>query len=158
MIGNGPARFGIEDATCEFIFFTGASMLIHGSCHCGQIRYEATVDPARTTICHCSDCQKLTGSAYRVSIPAEDGTFRLLAGQPSVYVKVGDSGSRRAQAFCPNCGSPLYTYDADHPRSYGLRVGTIDERAALVPRKQKWCRSAQAWTQDLAGLDSREAE
>jgi hypothetical protein len=133
-------------------------MQVHGSCHCGHIRYEATVDPERATICHCTDCQKLTGTAYRVSVPAEEGSFRLLTGHPSVYVKLGDSGARRAQAFCPNCGSPLYTYDADTPKIYGLRVGCIDERAALVPRKQKWCRSALAWTESLANMERREAE
>jgi hypothetical protein len=133
-------------------------MQVHGSCHCGHIRYEAAVDPQRTTICHCTDCQKLTGTAYRVSVAADEGSLRLLAGQPSVYVKLGDSGARRAQAFCPNCGSPLYTYDADDPKIYGLRVGCIDERTALVPRKQKWCRSALAWTESLANMERRETE
>ena len=133
-------------------------MQVHGSCHCGSIRYEAVVDPERTGICHCTDCQKLTGSAYRVSVPANEGSFRLTAGKPSIYVKVGDSGSKRAQAFCPTCGSPLYVYAADDPRVYGLRVGCIDERATLVPRKQKWCRSALKWTESLAGIERREAE
>jgi hypothetical protein len=133
-------------------------MRVHGSCHCGLVRYEAVVDPHRTAICHCTDCQKLTGSAYRVSVPAEEGSFQLLAGKASVYIKIGDSGGRRAQAFCPNCGSPLYTYDADDPKVYGLRVGCIDERALLIPRKQKWCRSALPWTERLADLERREAE
>jgi hypothetical protein len=133
-------------------------MQVHGSCHCGAIRYEAVVDPGRAGICHCTDCQKLTGSAYRVSIPAQEGSLRVLAGEPAVYVKVGDSGARRAQAFCGNCGSPLYAYDADEPRVHGLRVGCIEERAMLVPRTQKWCRSALPWTQSLGELPRREEE
>ena len=133
-------------------------MEVHGSCHCGSVKYEAVVDPARTTICHCTDCQNLTGSAYRVSVAAIVGSFRLTTGRPTVYVKVGDSGSRRAQAFCSNCGSPLYTYDADNPKTYGLRVGCIAERAALVPRKQKWCRSALKWTESLSGIERLETE
>lgn len=133
-------------------------MQVHGSCHCGSIRYEASVDPERTAICHCTDCQKLTGTAYRVSVPAEEGSFRLTAGEPAIYVKIGDSGARRAQAFCRTCGSSLYVYDADRPKIYGLRVGCVDERAALVPRKQKWCRSALAWTVSLASMERRDAE
>ena len=133
-------------------------MQIHGSCHCHSVQYEAVVDPERTTICHCTDCQNLTGSAYRVSVPAIEGTFRLTAGKPSIYVKVGDSGARRAQAFCPNCGSPLYTYAADDPKIYGLRVGCISERKALVPRKQKWCRSALKWTESLAAMEREQAD
>ena len=133
-------------------------MQVHGSCHCGSVKYEALVDPQRTGICHCTDCQELTGSAYRVSVPAIEGSLRLACGTPAVYVKVGDSGSRRAQAFCSNCGSPLYAYDADNPKVYGLRVGCIAERAMLVPKKQKWCRSALDWTQSLAGLERQETE
>ena len=133
-------------------------MQVHGSCHCGNIRFEAEVDPEHTTICHCTDCQKLTGSAYRVSVPAKEGSFRLAAGEPAIYVKTGDNGARRAQAFCPNCGSPLYTYAADDPRIYGLRVGGITEREALVPRQQKWCRSALAWTAELSGMPGREKD
>ncbi|WP_411881894.1 GFA family protein [Polaromonas sp. YR568] len=131
-------------------------MQVHGSCHCGGIRYEATVDPDHTTICHCTDCQKLTGSAYRVSVPAVEGSFQLLAGEPRIYVKTGDNGARRAQAFCPDCGSPLYTYAVDDPGIYGLRVGCIAEREALVPRLQKWRRSALRWTENLAGMAQRE--
>jgi hypothetical protein len=133
-------------------------MQVHGSCHCRSIQYEAVVDPEWTAICHCTDCQKLTGSAYRVTVRAVEGSFGLICGEPSVYVKVGDAGSRRAQAFCPNCGSPLYTYDADHPEVYGLRVGCIEERQALTPRRQKWCRSALPWTGNLAGMPRREKE
>lgn len=122
------------------------------------MKYEALVDPKKTFLCHCTDCQNLTGSAYRVSVPAVEGSFRLVSGTPTVYVKLGDSGSRRAQAFCPNCGSPLYTYDADDPKVYGLRVGCIAERAELVPTKQEWCRSALAWTQNLSGIERQETE
>jgi len=133
-------------------------MEVHGSCHCGGVQYEAQVDPERTAICHCTDCQKLTGSAYRVSVPAIEGSFRLARGKPAIYVKVGDRGSRRAQAFCSNCGSPLYTYDADNPKIYGLRVGCIVEHEALIPRKQKWCRSALRWTENLSAIERLDTE
>ncbi len=128
-------------------------MQVHGSCHCGQIRFEAQVEPDRTSICHCTDCQKLSGSAFRVTVFANPGSFRLLSGQPSTYVKLADSGARRAQVFCPNCGSSLYVYDADNPTLYGLRTGCLDERAALVPRRQIWCRSAMTWTDDLSEIE-----
>jgi len=131
-------------------------MQVHGSCHCGNIRFEAEVDPGKTAICHCTDCQQLTGTAYRVSVPAAQGSLRLITGEPAVYVKTADSGVKRAQAFCPNCGSPLYAYtpddSPDDARIYGLRVGCIAEREALVPTRQKWCRSALRWTADISGL------
>lgn len=129
------------------------TMKVHGSCHCGDVRFVAEVAPERTSICHCNDCQKLTGTAFRVSTPALPGTFSLVQGEPKVYVKVAESGSRRAQAFCPACGSPLFTYDADSPAAYGLRVGVLAERRQLCPTWQKWGDSALDWTQDLAELE-----
>jgi len=133
-------------------------MKVHGSCHCRGITYEAEVDPGRVAICHCSDCQALTGSAYRVSVPVQIADFTLLAGTPKIYVKMGDSGARRAQAFCPDCGSPLYTCALDNPVTYGLRTGCIAERDQLIPRRQKWCRSALVWTMHIDGIPKSERE
>ena len=59
-------------------------MRIDGGCHCGYIRYEAEADPEKTTICHCTDCQTLSGSSFRVvagGIPQDQ--FRMLSGQPA---------------------------------------------------------------------------
>ena len=133
-------------------------MKITGSCHCGAIRYRAEIDPARVTICHCTDCQKLTGTAYRVSVGTGRESFVLEHGTPKVYVKTADSGAERAQLFCAECGSPLLTYDLATPDTYGLRVGCIDQRRQLMPSKQIWCRSALPWSMDIAALPRREGE
>jgi len=74
-------------------------MKVHGRCHCGELVYEAEVDPAQASICHCLDCQILTGTAYRVSVPAKAEHFRILSGVPKIYVKTAESGNPRAQAF-----------------------------------------------------------
>ena len=83
------------------------SMQVHGACHCGAIAFEAVVDPARVTICHCTACQNLTGTAYRVTVAASAEGFRLTRGSPKTYIKVADSGNKRAQVFCAECGSHL---------------------------------------------------
>ncbi|MDN3922356.1 GFA family protein [Roseateles violae] len=127
-------------------------MRVTGSCHCGAIAYEAEVDPARVVLCHCSDCQRLSGCAYRVSIATTRQRLRLLRGEPACYVKQADSGARRAQEFCAACGSPLFTYDLATPDRMGLRVGCIDQRQALRPARQIWCRSALPWAMDIAAL------
>jgi hypothetical protein len=135
-----------------------ARMKVQGSCHCGSVRYEAVVDPARVSVCHCTDCQRLTGSAFRVTVPALRSDFLLLQGSPSTYVKTADSGARRVQVFCANCGSPLYTYGEGHPERLGLRVGCIDQRRQLVPRLQVWCDSALDWAMDLRGVPRRQRD
>jgi hypothetical protein len=130
-----------------------------GGCHCGAVRYEADVDPERVTICHCTDCQELTGTAYRVSVPTRREDFRLLSGAPKTYIKTAESGRKRVQAFCADCGAPLYAHAMeDNPATYGLRVGTLDRRRELAPRKQIWCRSALPWSRDISALPTRERE
>ncbi len=127
-------------------------MHIEGACHCGYITYEAEVDPDAVNICHCTDCQTMSGSAYRVNVRSAKGAFKLKSGQPKIYIKTAESGNRRAQAFCPECGTPIYATDADKPEVYGIRVGTVRQRAELRPRRQIWCRSAQDWVTNLESL------
>jgi len=124
-------------------------MKIDGGCHCGNITYVAEIDPEKVTICHCTDCQMLTGSAFRVVVRAPRDKFELRGGKPKTYIKTAESGARRVQAFCPECGTPVYSAAAEDPQEFGLRIGTIRQRAELRPRKQIWCRSALGWAMDL---------
>ena len=132
-------------------------MTIDGKCHCGFITFEAEADPAKTAICNCTDCQALTGGAFRVTIPAESGTFRLLSGEPSLYVKTADSGAKRRHAFCPRCGSPIYaTGLGDDPKPYSLRFGTVRQREHFAPSVQIWTRSQHPWVNHLADIPAFE--
>jgi len=135
------------------------SLQVHGSCYCGAITFEAAVDPARVTICHCTACQNLTGTAYRVTVAASAEGFRLTRGSPKTFIKVADSGNKRAQVFCAECGSHLYAHAAvENPERLGLRVGCLRERSALVPRKRIWCKSALPWSENLEGLQEMDRE
>lgn len=127
-------------------------MQVHGKCHCGRVSYVAEIDPQDVSICHCSDCQMMTGSAYRVSVRAPEATFRLLGALPKTYIKTAESGTKRAHAFCPDCGTPAYSSAVENPPTYSLRVGCLEERAQLPPRKQIWCRSAVPWSSDLTQI------
>ncbi|MGI9626194.1 MAG: GFA family protein, partial [Longimicrobiales bacterium] len=126
-------------------------MKIEGACHCGEIRYEAEVDPEKVALCNCTDCQTLSGSAFRVNVFVDESNLRFLSGDPVEYVKTGESGNQRAQAFCGVCGTGLYATSAgEGPRVYGLRVGTSSQRDQLVPKGQAWLRSRLDW---LSALD-----
>ncbi len=121
-------------------------MKIDGSCHCGSITYEAEIDPKGVYVCHCTDCQAISGSPYRwaVTIPAEH--YTLLTGTPKTYVKTAESGITNHQVFCPDCASPLYSTSPDKSsKSFNVRLGTARQRAELRPRNELWCQSAQAW-------------
>ncbi len=134
-------------------------MKIDGGCHCGHITYEAEVDPEKVVICNCTDCQTLSGSAFRTVAFSDEGTFKLLSGKLKSYVKTGDSGNQRAQAFCPECGSPIYAAAVgEDVKVHGIRVGTTRQRDALIPKRQIWASSAHAWTDDIASLPSTDKQ
>lgn len=134
-------------------------MHIDGSCHCGLVRYEADVDPGEVTICHCADCQRLTGTAYRVTVSAPRENFHIISGDPKEYVKIADNGRRRMQYFCSNCGSPIYTTgELEDAEQVGIRLGTINQRHELKPSAQFWCASDLSWAQDLHTLPRHSAD
>ena len=85
-------------------------MKVTGQCQCGAIRYEAEIDPAKVSACHCTDCQQFSGAPYRVGVPAPKESFRLLSGTPKIYVKTAESGNKRRQAFCGTCGTQLWDF------------------------------------------------
>jgi len=132
-------------------------MNITGKCHCGEIKYEAEINKNMVGICHCTDCQSLSGSAFRVIALTVSDKFKLISGELKSYVKIAESGSKRTQTFCPNCGSPIYSSSPTNPE-YSIRVGTIDQRSQLVPKFQLWHRSAQPWVPAISGAGVKEQE
>jgi len=135
-------------------------MKIDGSCSCGAITIEGEGDPERTQICHCTDCQKGTGTAFRVSIPVPGDTFKI-TGQPTIFIKTtADSGKPRAQAFCGACGSPIFSTSVGEGRqpSYNVRVGILRQRDQLTPRRQQWWRSARPWVTTLGSVPKVEKQ
>lgn len=134
-------------------------MKIEGGCVCGHISYEADVDPDQVGLCNCTDCQVFSGSAFRVGVPAPESDFRLLSGDLKVYIKTAESGGRRVQAFCPECGTHLYsTSTGEGPKVLRLRTSTARQRDLLPPKRQGWMRSAQTWLRDLPNLPGSEKQ
>jgi hypothetical protein len=106
-------------------------------------------------ICHCGDCQTLTGSTFRtVALTYEDTfKFKLLSGE------LGEAGAKRQQSFCPECGTPIYSGTVgEGPKVHAIRVGTARQRDELVPKKQLWFRSAQRWVTDLGSVPKIEKQ
>ena len=134
-------------------------MKIDGKCHCGHITYNAEIDPNTVGICHCADCQSLSGSAFRTVVPAERGAFNLLSGEPSIYLKTGESGAQREQSFCPKCGSPIYsTSVGEGLKVYIIRLGTVRQRDDLPPKLQLWHGSALPWLPGLSAIPTTEKQ
>ena len=112
-------------------------MDVDGKCLCGKIQYEAEIDPNTTTICHCTDCQINSGTAFGYVVGVVNESFKLLEGEMSFYIKLADSGAKRELAFCGKCGTRIYARPVDGKSSFfGLRVGTIRQIRDLQPKRQ----------------------
>jgi hypothetical protein len=125
-------------------------MHIDGACHCGAITFNAEIDPSRVMVCHCTDCQVLSGAPFRAVVVAPIGKFAV-RGTPKSYIKVAQSGNRRAQMFCGECGTPLFATAPENATSVVIRLGCVTQRAELRPSAQIWQHSALPW---LSGLTS----
>jgi hypothetical protein len=133
-------------------------MKVEGACHCGYVTFTAEVDPETAGICHCTDCQTISGSAFRTTVRSLPGKLEILSGTPTLYIKkTAESGNPREHAFCPRCGTSIYaTAVGPEPRAYSVRLGTLRPRGAIVPKRQIWMRSRAQWLDvldELAPLD-----
>jgi hypothetical protein len=117
-----------------------------GGCLCGAVRYRTTGRPERTTACHCTFCQRLTGSAFgiwvtfRIDNVAFDGDAR------QAYEHRSDESGRWIRAeFCARCGTTLGSTLEKGSGLYAIVGGTYDDTSWLSPEKHIWTRSAQPW-------------
>jgi hypothetical protein len=125
---------------------------IDGQCHCGRVRYTATIDPNNVSVCHCTDCQAISGSAYRTTLRVLEADFEM-TGTVKTYQKVAASGNLRNLVFCPECGTQMYGVLAEGgPKIISIRLGTTNQRAQLPPKRQIWGHSAMPWIHDLEGV------
>jgi hypothetical protein len=120
-----------------------------GACLCGALRYEITEPPTMAYACHCTDCQRLTSSAFSLAITVPDSAFRLVKGEPRLLQKTAESGRVVTRWVCAECGCWL-TSSPQPGASTGemirrVRAGTLDDTSWLKPTAHFWTRSKQPW-------------
>ena len=134
-------------------------MKITGGCHCGDIQYEAEIDESKVMLCHCTDCQEISGAPYR-GVVVTTGEHLQLRGDIKDYVKTtANSGNPRAQSFCAQCGTHIYATSVAEPgtkedpatKKYNLRLGTVHQRDQLSPTIEMWCDSREKWVTPIDG-------
>lgn len=123
-------------------------MQIDGACHCGAVTFTAQIEPSRVMVCHCSDCQVLSGAPFRAVVAASTETLKV-HGKTKSYIKVAQSCNRRAQVFCPECATPLWATAPEKATSVVIRLGCVRQRAQLRPAVQIWQHSSMPWLPEL---------
>jgi hypothetical protein len=121
----------------------------NGGCLCGALRYEITRVPIAVYTCHCTNCQRLLGSAFSLSFIVADEAFRLLGGEPRPIQRVTDSGRTAIRWICPECATIICSGSKPgQPSPIAFRrvqAGTLDDTSWLRPTAHFWTRSAQPW-------------
>lgn len=100
-----------------------------GSCRCGQVRIEVSAPPLVTMACHCRTCQKMSSSAFSVSMAVPAEGFRVIAGDT---VAGGPQGETE-HAFCPNCLSWMFTRSAGPEDTVNVRTAMLDAPDGFAP-------------------------
>jgi len=115
----------------------------HGGCLCGLIRYRVTDEPLTLYACHCTDCQRRTGSAFALSMVVPKGALELLRGEPRRYAVTSSDGRQKNGRFCGECSTRLWGEPLKFPQVAVLQPGTLDDTSWLWPIGHIWTRSAQ---------------
>ena len=114
-----------------------------GGCNCGAVRFEVTGPLERASYCHCTRCQRRTGSAASAQAhPATDG-LRILAGEHQLRAWKPEHGGEKW--FCGRCGSALFACNPTHPDALGIRMGAFDRDPGIRPSVRQFVRYAAAW-------------
>ena len=130
---------------------------VEGGCACGAVRYRLKAAPPFVYTCHCSDCQKLTTSAFTLSAPVPRADVEILQGELKVWTRTTtQSGLPTDQHVCSKCGVRIFSEPPPAPDRVTLRLGTLDDTSWLRPAAAIWMKSAQPWfipTPDMLTFD-----
>jgi hypothetical protein len=117
-----------------------------GGCTCRYVRYRMSSKPLIVHCCHCSWCQRETGSAFVLNAMIEADRVELTAGEVAIVDTPSNSGKGQRISRCPRCHVALWsTYAGGGEALRFVRVGTLDEPAALPPDIHIFTASKQPW-------------
>jgi hypothetical protein len=122
-----------------------------GGCQCGRVRYLFTGEPLMLAICHCTECQRQSGSAFGMSMIVPDANLSV-EGELKSFERSSDSGRPVRCYFCPECGTRIYHKVTYVQGMTNLKPGTLDDTSWLAPRVQSWTSTKQPWVPLVDGL------
>ena len=120
-----------------------AALPLTGGCLCGAVRFEVTEEPEYASYCHCTRCQRRSGTAASANARAEAGAVRVLRGEDELRVWLPEAG--REKIFCARCGSALFSRDPGSEDYTGVRLGAIDGDPGIRPESHAFVAYAASW-------------
>lgn len=118
--------------------------VLSGTCLCGQVQISVRGAPLRVGICHCTDCRKVSGSAFTF--------YAIWPAQQFEYL--GETSEFRGRCFCPRCGSHLFSVDDQEAE---IQLGIVSEApTSLVPSYELWVKRREPWLRAIEGAEQYE--
>jgi len=117
--------------------------VLNGGCGCGAVRFEIARPLVSAGYCHCTRCQRRTGTASSANARAEPGTVRVVAGEAELRVWAPQGG--REKLFCGRCGSALFSRELGTSDLTGVRLGAIDGDPGIRPQSHQFVAYAAPW-------------
>ena len=117
---------------------------ISGGCLCGAVRFALSERPTHAGYCHCTRCQRRTGTASSAQARIDACTFRLTAGEESLSAwRHPDGGFEKC--FCRTCGSHLLSRNPDDASQMSIRMSAFDEDPGVRPSWRTYVAYAAPW-------------
>ena len=129
---------------------------LEGGCSCGAVRYRLGSAPMFVHCCHCRDCQQQTGSAFVLNALVEADRVGLLSGSPDETILPTDNGRQQKVYRCPACKIAVWSVYGGADKLRFVRVGTLDDPAALTPDVHIYVRSKPPWVKLPDGVPAFE--
>jgi hypothetical protein len=114
-----------------------------GACLCGGVRFEVDQPLAEAGYCHCTRCQRRTGTASSAQARVVPGSFRIVAGEELVRTWTPERGF--SKSFCSVCGSALYSTSPVDPEAVAVRLGVFDGDPGIRPQYHQRVETAAVW-------------
>ena len=125
---------------------------LDGHCMCGSITYSCDADPVATAVCHCTECQRQTGTAFSIVVGLPADALDVKGDTLAMFKTPGDAHEGETERnFCSACGSPIFSMSPAIPGVAWLKAGTLDDTSWLEPQMEVWGRSAQPWVPAVEG-------
>jgi hypothetical protein len=116
---------------------------LSGKCGCGAVRFEVSAPFVAAVYCHCTRCQRRTGTAASANAIAEPGSVRILAGEDDLHVWAPEAGFEKV--FCGRCGSALFSRAPGTVEYTGVRLGSVDGDPGVRPQWRQYVAYAAPW-------------
>lgn len=133
------------------------SNIMDGSCACGKIRFRLKAKPMFVHCCHCTDCQRQSGSAFALNAIIENDNIERLTDEPTPFSVPTTSGRPHDIYRCAHCHTAVWSDYGRRPNYRFVRIGTLENAAFVQPDVHIFTRSKQAWVRLPDGARAYEA-